>query len=278
MGILDFLKRRDANPSQGTGKTTTLPQNDNKGKGYLLLFSANWCGPVVNLQGDTTWHGYKLVIEIPIEMDPEATGGPNVETNAQGSGIYTEIDGQLVNVVKFTSPTVSLPVNIFINKLGLDVGESAKFTIERAILPDGWKKPTSSSDSAYDGLPWESVTSVFVTRHFGEGVNDPITKVMGLPSTKSVTENGKTVQKEFVYRVVEEKWSWSYTSTALTPVTTDQLITNPFKFQNTKKDGIDYKIRHAESKATNTFKTGSGDAYDDSKNNNRTVITYSASE
>ena len=45
MGILDFLKRRDSNPSQGTGKTTTLPQNDNMGKGYLLLFSANWCGP-----------------------------------------------------------------------------------------------------------------------------------------------------------------------------------------------------------------------------------------
>lgn len=229
-------------------------------------YSANWCGPVTSATGSTTWHGYKVVITIDIEMDPDATGGPNIETNAPGSGIYTIIDGQRVNVVEFVSPTVSLPVNIFINKRGLQEGESSKFLIQRALLPDNWEKPASASDAAYNSLTWDPVTSVFVTRHEGESDDDVMTKVIGLPATKSV--NG--VQKEFVYRVVEQDWSWSYSSTALTPVTTDQLVTNPFKFQNTKKDGIEYKVRHAESKATNTFNPDKETVkYDDSKYNNR---------
>lgn len=229
-------------------------------------YSANWCGPVTSATGSTTWHGYKVVITIDIEMDPDATGGPNIETNAPGSGIYTIIDGQRVNVVEFVSPTVSLPVNIFINKRGLQEGESSKFLIQRALLPDNWEKPASANDAAYNSLTWDPVTSVFVTRHEGESDDDVMTKVIGLPATKSV--NG--VQKEFVYRVVEQDWSWSYSSIALTPVTTDQLVTNPFKFQNTKKDGIDYKVRHAESKATNTFNPDKETVkYDDSKYNNR---------
>lgn len=228
-------------------------------------YSYNWCGPVSD-GTTTTWHGYKVIITIDIEMDPDATGGPNVETNGPGSGITTIIDGKPVNVVEFKSPTVSLPVNIFINKLGLDEGESAKFLIERALLPDDWEKPASSTSTAYNSLSWDPVTSVFVTKHEGQSDSDVITKVVGLPATKSV--NG--VQKEFVYRVVEQDWSWSYSSTALTPVTTDQLVTNPFKFQNTKKDGIDTKVRHAESKATNTFHPDKQNVkYDDSKDNGR---------
>lgn len=228
-------------------------------------YSYNWCGPVSD-GTTTTWHGYKVIITIDIEMDPDATGGPNVETNGPGSGITTIIDGEPVSVVEFKSPTVSLPVNIFINKLGLDEGESAKFLIERALLPDDWEKPASSTSTAYNSLSWEPVTSVFVTKHEGESDDDVITKVVGLPATKTV--NG--VQKEFVYRVVEQDWSWSYSSTALTPVTTDQLVTNPFKFQNTKKDGIDTKVRHAESKATNTFHPDKQNVkYDDSKDNGR---------
>jgi len=228
-------------------------------------YSYNWCGPVSD-GTTTTWHGYKVIITIDIEMDPDATGGPNVETNGPGSGITTIIDGEPVSVVEFKSPTVSLPVNIFINKLGLDEGESAKFLIERALLPDDWEKPASSTSTAYNSLSWEPVTSVFVTKHEGESDDDVITKVVGLPATKTVSG----VQKEFVYRVVEQDWSWSYTSTALTPVTTDQLVTNPFKFQNTKKDGIDTKVRHAESKATNTFHPDKQNVkYDDSKDNGR---------
>ena len=85
---------------------------------------------------------------------------------------------------------------------------------------------------------------------------------MGMPS---VDER----DKEFVYRIVEDNWSWSYVTTAATATQSDQLVTNPFIFTNTKKEGIDYKVRHAESKATNTFKTGVAVQYDDSKNNGR---------
>ena len=227
-------------------------------------YSANWCG--IDESATSGWHGHKIIIKIPIKMDPEAVGGPNVETNAEGSGIYTMIDDELTNIVEFKSPTVSLPVNLFIEKTGLKKGESAKFLVQRAILPDNWTKPSSSSDSAYDKLDWEDVTSVFVTQ---SGTDTPMTKVMGLPSTISQEINGETVQKELVYKVVEEKWAWSYTCTPLTAVTTDQLITNPFKFSNTPKADIDKKVRHAESKVTNTFKTGGGAKYDDSKSNNR---------
>lgn len=251
--------------SKGTGSTK---RNAISVNGFD--YSYNWCGSVSD-GTTTTWHGYKVIITIDIEMDPDATGGPNVETNGPGSGITTVIDGETVNVVDFVSPTVSLPVNIFINKLGLEEGESAKFLIERAILPDDWTKPASSTDAAYNTLSWEPVTSVFVTKHKGQKDADVITKVIGLPATKSISG----VQKEFVYRVVEQNdWSWSYSSTALTAVTTDQLVTNPFKFQNTKKDGIDVKVRHAESKVTNIFHPDKKNVnYDDSKNNNRDVIT-----
>ena len=182
-------------------------------------------------------------------MDPEAVGGPDVDTNGPESGIY--INGE--NVIKFKSPEVSLPVNIHIRKTGLKVGESAKFTIQRKYVKDS---------DAGGSNPWVPVTSVFVTRHDGdaeEGVNAPITKVMGMPSTDSD-------DKPYVYRIVEDDWSWSYDSLPLTPTTIDLLETNPFIFQNAEKDNIDVKVRHAESKATNTFHPDKTKVkYDDSK-------------
>lgn len=241
-------------------------------------YSENWCGPEADLTtGDVDYRGFKLMLKIKIKMDPDATGGPNVETNGPGSGIYTIVDGKPKNVVTFKSPTVSLPVNIFINKKGLDKGESAQFLIERAFIPDEWldnpdNYPVSYSDEVYDQLNWDPVTKVFVTKHEGEDDDAVITKVVGLPSTKSVDEideeTGEKKQKPFVYRVRELDWSWSYSSTIVTPATTDQLITNPFIFQNTKTTE-DYMIRHAESKATNTFVVGGGFTWDDSKTNDR---------
>ena len=45
-----------------------------------------------------------------------------------------------------------------------------------------------------------------------------------------------------------------------------EIITNPFIFNNTEKEDIDYRVRHAESKATNTFHPDKTKVkYDDSK-------------
>ncbi len=215
-------------------------------------YSGNWCGEYKDIDGNPTgeYHGHKVIIVIPIKMSPDAVGGPHVETNAPGSGIYVngESDQPLV---KFESPNVSLPVNIFIQKDGLKEGESAKFTIQRTFAP------ASSSSS------WEDVTSVFVTRSKG-ATGSPVTKVMGMPSTD---DSGK----EYVYRIKEEGWSWSYTPSKEYMLSTE-IITNPFIFNNTEKDAIDYRVRHAESKATNTFTTKTGVnkvEYDDSKTNDR---------
>ncbi len=209
-------------------------------------YSNNWCGEVIENGEHKDWHGYKVTILIPIKMNPDALGGVGTETNDQGSGIF--INGE--NRFPFTSPKVNLPVNIVINKQGLDKGESSKFTILRKSTGD-----------------WEEVTSVFVTRHEGQGENDPRTRIEGLPATDA---DGN----EYIYKVREDNWSWSYTLTTGNELTTEDND-NPFTFKNEKKNGIDIKVRHAESKATNTFKTDGGDKYDDSKTNNdasRTII------
>ena len=257
-------------------------------------YGALFCGPVYDegwtaeMEGSENhidhYTGYKVILEIPIKMNPKAVGGPDVDTNAEGSGIKI---GN--STIPFRSPHVSLPVNIWIRKDGLEVGESAKFIIERAVIPSTWPKlgdedyPTKSTDGRYDALSWEPVSSVFVTRHKGQdqnGVNAPVTKAVGLPSVDDQ-------DNEFIYRIIESTdWSWSYTQGTTSIFTTDLLETNPFIFYNTKKAMIDVEVRHAESKATNTFKNGdfvvnnkvvkkvNADhvGYDDSKNNNRTVI------
>ena len=226
------------NTSVLTGKKDSISVNG-------FDYANNWCGEVVENEQHVGWHGNKVTILIPIKMNPEALGGVGVDTNGDGSGIY--VDGE--NKFPFTSPKVNLPVNIIINKQGLDVGESSKFTIYKSI----------------DKSNWTPVTSVFVTRHSGQGPNDPRTRIEGLPATD---DNNN----EYIYKVVEDNWSWSYTLTSDGELLTDEND-NPFTFKNQKKYRIDTKIRHAESKATNTFKTRGGVQYDDSKSNGRTVIT-----
>ena len=202
-------------------------------------YASNFCGFENGVA-----RGYKVLIEIPVKMDPEAVGGPNSDSNEAGSGIYADLDGDgsLDPVITYDPPKVDLPTNIHILKQGLKKGESAKFRIERIHKSN----PESTA--------WVPVTTVFLTKT--SDTEEPMVKVRGL-------------DPNYIYQVVEEPWSWAYTPEAITPTRTDQLITNPFKFNNTPKEGIDKAIRHAESKATNNF-IGSGSAtYVDSKNNGR---------
>ena len=250
-------------------------------------YSNNWCG-TMTLNGNTTVQGHKLIIMIPVKMNPDAVGGPNVETNAPGSGIYINPDDPEPLIV-FESPTVSLPVNIYLEKIGLDPGESAKFKIDRAIIPDedDWD-PSTFEESA-----WTYVSTVFVTNSPNSKKSkngNPLIQVRGLPATITVDKNndgkpdvdpntGKIIQLGVVYRITEENWAWSYdidgTDEYPNPqYTVTSKVDNPFAYSNDKKENIDVIIRHAESKATNVFKAVGEDEenerYDDSKTNNRT--------
>ena len=283
-GIVVDTKDVDALVDVALGK-------DNNGNDKIEVtgfdYSNNWCG-TVTLNGSTTVQGHKLIIMIPVKMNPDAVGGPNVETNAPGSGIYIDPDDP-APLITFDSPTVSLPVNIYLEKIGLDPGESAKFKIDRAIIPDedDWD-PSTFEESA-----WTYVSTVFVTNSPNSKKSkngNPLIQVRGLPATITVDKNndgkpdvdpdtGKIIQLGVVYRITEENWAWSYdidgTDDYPNPqYTVTSKVDNPFAYSNDKKENIDVIIRHAESKATNVFKAVGEDEenerYDDSKTNNRT--------
>ena len=228
-------------------------------------YSANFCGPIYKSDGVTVDHyqGHKVIIMIPIKMNPDAVGGPNAPTNDPKSGVYVNSTDP-EPLVKFDSPTVSLPVNVHFKKTGLKPGESAKFMIERAVIPDRADWTVDDED-----LVWNYVSSVFVTQpmNAAEG-NQPMVKVRGMPATTMV--NG--VQKGYVYRVSEEEWSWSYERDETPQYTTTDNVQNPFIFSNSKKDDVEVQVRHAESKANNIFKPGESKhiIYTDSKNNTGT--------
>ncbi len=225
-------------------------------------YSKNACA-IVNGQPQ----GKQLILEIPIKMDESAVGGQNVETNGPGSGIrYKEkviIDGQEVEVdriIEFDSPTISLPVNLEIEKVGLNIGESAKFRIQR-------KKATDTN--------WADYTTVFVTKkkdNTGFSKNSTV-KIVGL-------------DPDYIYRIIEDEgWSWSYGGTTVTgkkydPVTgeesqvtdmsngtaasgysdntviSNRVNLNPITFTNKKKNA---QVRYAESIVINNFKNTSSE-------------------
>ena len=203
-------------------------------------YTSNFCGFDEN--GDP--RGWKVLIEIPVKMDPEAVGGANSDSNEPGSGIYADLDGDgsLDPIITYDPPKVDLPTNIYIEKEGLKKGESAKFRIERVS-----KNASEEVKSNPNSSEWEPVTTVFLTNTEGDG-SKPMVKVRGL-------------DPNYIYQIIEEPWSWAYTSEAITVTRTDLLITNPFKFKNTPKTDIDIKVRHAESKVTNDFfGTGSSES------------------
>ncbi|MBR4880983.1 MAG: hypothetical protein IKU19_03565, partial [Clostridia bacterium] len=76
-------------------------------------FAEHWVGPVVN-NGVTTYHGEKLIVEFPVEVNPDFLGGSGVITNGAESGIYGEtgsegsIDKEVVDIYNQPSANESL--------------------------------------------------------------------------------------------------------------------------------------------------------------------------
>lgn len=226
-----------------------------------------------------TYRGKQLILKIPIVMNSNAIGGHGVGTNGPGSGIrYVKSDGTQ-GLLEFETPDINLPINLHIQKRGLNKGESAKFTIQRM-----WNGSDAERPTGIDADTWYDYTSVFVTRRNETETGDdyPIVKIIGL-------------HPDYLYKIKEEDWSWSYgvsdvygfnydPDTADDPDTeADESITrvdmsngtaddwsdntvisnkinlNPFIFVNAKKDveSSVVSVRHAESLVRNEFKNAS---------------------
>ena len=293
------MMKFETDTTKWTNITSSVILNSDPDTGTVTVsgydYGREWCGWDASKKNDAGVivggpHGHKLVLRIPIMANEDAVGGPDVATNAEGSVLtIKDKNNQVIGTLPFVSPAISLPVNMHIMKKGLGSGESAKFNIYRTELP----LPGSGSPK------WEYVTSVFVTNGDSsatevakdDNLSYPITYVRGLPSAVKKTVEGEEVNIEYLYRIEEDDWSFSYdfdkvtgtgaatvqnpggvpvTVTDKNDVTSDKFITNPIIFWNKKESGFDQKVRlHAESKATNIFLNSGSVIYDDSKDNGR---------
>lgn len=196
--------------------------------------------------------GYKLVIEIPIIINPTSVGGPNTATNDPQSGVYlTDDQGQRypTPVLAFNQPTLPVPVNLIIRKLGLNKGESAKFVVQRADAYDSTGKLIAVSQATWNtfeqNATWTPLTTFVMTGDGNDYVEYSITGLSDKYYYRILEEDGEMIENA--------DWSWSYSSSALTYTNSYQQLKNPFIFNNEK--GITTR-KHAESVVTNKFEAG----------------------
>lgn len=112
-------------------------------------YAANWVDQYD--VGGSKSHGKKLVVEIPIVLDPDATG--SVDTNGPASGVYASADAETA-FANFKTPTVYVPfftvarVESCVNDQGKNFGQETgrkdyplwcykEFNLT-SIVPDGY--------------------------------------------------------------------------------------------------------------------------------------------
>lgn len=209
---------------------TKIGQNEVSVSGFD--YTNNWVGWDEEVSGTPSAHGAKVVLEIPIDVNDDAVGGPTVYTNDASKTRFVVKDegGNVKGNYAFPVPNVALPVTIKIQKQGLELGESAKFTIVR------WLPTETESTAAF-------YREVILTN---DGSSVPQVTIKGL-------------DPKYYYKIIESTWAWSYQY--LDPVTqqpvdvssqsTQEVEVNPFVFYNRKDENVD---KHAESSKRNVLK------------------------
>lgn len=188
-------------------------------------FSANWCGP--DQSSATGYHGFQQILRFTITVNDDAVGGPHVETNDEESGIYLE--GSDEPLIKFNRPYVKIPVQIWIQKAGLQGEDSAVFTLARAPFSPDFDPKTAE---------WESITKIVVGP-------DDLDTATGLYIKKQVG-----LDPDYYYRIKEDAWAFGYQyQYGGTLYTVGDEVVNPFKFENTPKNK-----KFDEAQARNVFK------------------------
>ena len=211
--------------------TPSISEADNKVSTSGFDYSENWCGP--DASSPTGYHGYKQIIRFVITVNDDAVGGPAVETNDPNSGIY--LPGATQPLISFNRPTVKLPVQIWIQKIGLLEGDNAVFTLARTPYVENFNPATAV---------WEDWGTKIVV---GPDDYDPET---GMYLKKQVGLN-----PDYYYRIKEDAWAFGYTYQADgVQYTFGDNIQNPFVFTNTPNNK-----KFDEASVRNIFneKTGS---------------------
>lgn len=208
-------------------------------------YAKNYVGIVKESGQIKGWHnpGKKLIIQFDIVTDPANTGGLTLVTNEEQSGIYKrdEKTGELIRVETYEQPVVQLPY-LRIIKQGLEVGESATFTVVKTLDAEG--KEIDYTDQKY-------TAKVIITRKT-EAETEPY-------ATLKLLHSG-------YYRVTESSWAWTYTPNGSTEQTkhlttvksSDETPNNiEYVFSNTKKkEGTSGYIEGAEDYIRNNLTTG----------------------
>lgn len=211
--------------------TPSISEADNKVSTSGFDYSENWCGP--DASSPTGYHGYKQIIRFVITVNDDAVGGPAVETNNPNSGIY--LPGATQPLISFNRPTVKLPVQIWIQKVGLMQGDNAVFTLARTPYVENFDPATAV---------WEDWGTKIVV---GPDDYDPVT---GMYLKKQVGLN-----PDYYYRIKEDAWAFGYTyQLGGVQYTFGDNIQNPFVFTNTPNNK-----KFDEASVRNIFneKTGS---------------------
>jgi hypothetical protein len=177
------------------------------------------------------YRGFKLIIEFQIKVSEGAVGGTGVPTNKElESGLYhAGNDGSASGtpIINYQKPVLTIPVQLAIRKEGLQVNESASFTVQRRTM--------------VEGSEWEDYTTFVVTCTATD--NKPMVKLLNL-------------NPDYYYRVKENGWSWAYSNRAQIeatfPSTEDPNLSNPIVIVNTP---IDDTPKHAEAVKRNELKS-----------------------
>ncbi len=212
--------------------------------------NGNWVGPRY-IGGQYVDKGRKLQIQFKIKSITGATGGDGTNTNDPASGVYVkDAQGNYVCLNSFDMPHADLPIILVIKKTGLKHGESATFEIERC-RPLHWdeSKTVAENKAAMEynaiGKPkpdgnWKDWSKVILTNK-GEDRAEVEKTLMAL-------------DPHYIYRVMEDKWSWAYEMTGAMIggdyPNTSTVEVNPFSFSNKDKEGV---VKHAEAVTINHF-------------------------
>lgn len=235
----------------------------------------NWVGQRFNQSHNPKyfWAGKKLIIELKIKANGEATGGTGTATNESTSGVYIKNeDGTYTPINHYDVPHTTLTTTIKIKKTGLRIGESATFEIMK-IRPKGWDESKTLEENIANieyniiGKPLPNSQEYTGTE---ELTGSDLYKKMGWSSfskviltNKSETNGGEVVKilraldPYWVYMVLEDDWGWAYDmsgNNAVDPTTgettTSMVELNPFSFHNTEKTDVP---KHAEAVTINHF-------------------------